>query len=133
MRLNWPCWTPTQYFKVSGKKFSVPKFCFELLPSRLIFGQLQLFSLGPVWASVNCRVPFILVFITLSNSLQMLFDKDIPFLFDKIYLFFLPLSIFISIDLSHDCGICSWLKISLKKISQFFRKFVASIFYKFIF
>ena len=69
-----------------------------------------LFSLGPVWASLYYIVSFILLvllFIILSNNLEMLFDKEIPLLFDKGSLSFLPLSIFIIIDLSHDCGICS--------------------------
>ena len=69
-----------------------------------------------------------LLFITLSSSLQVLFDKVILLLFNKSSLLFSPLSIFIIIDLSHDCGICSWLKISLKKEVSFSRSLLTPYF-----
>ena len=84
-------------------------FYFELLSSWWIFVQLQLCFLLALF-ELLCIVSFILLvllFIILSSNLEMLFDKDIPLLFDKGSLSFLPLSIFIIIDLSHDCGICS--------------------------
>ena len=63
----------------------------------------------------------------------MLFDKDIPPLFDKSYLLLLPLSIFVIIDLSQSCCICSWLKTSLKEEVSFSRSLLPPYFSNYFF
>ena len=70
-------------------------------------------SLAPAWASVNDSADLILLFITFSNILHILFVNDILLLFSNSSLSGFPLSMLMVFDLFHEIGIVSFSNILL--------------------
>ena len=70
-------------------------------------------SLAPARASVNDSADLILLFITFSNILHILFVHDILLLFSNISLSDFPLSMLMVFDLFHEIGIVSFSNILL--------------------
>ena len=78
-------------------------------------------GLAPACASVKLRCLWGLFTLIFSKSLLMLLLNDIPLLFSNVSLHFLPLSMFINIDIFHSSGISSESKIMLKKVCRVLR------------
>ena len=74
---------------------------------------VDLSSLAPAWATVNDSTDLILLSITFSNILRMLFVNDIPLLLSNSSLSGFPSSMLVVFDLFHDIGIVSFSNILL--------------------